>query len=231
MADGFHQILRIIPDPASLAAAELELGSLRSQMPKVMLGAINKALTHVRSIMAQHLANTINVKRNNILKRIKQRFASTKVGYGEGRLTIMSRRIGAINFGAKDRRPKKLRGSREPGSGKGVTFQLYKHGAITQLRHAFIAKGQVGGVGSERDTTRGNLQVFQRTKRGPLAKSGWAKRFEIKSVKGLSLETVYRQKPEMDKLTTGNIQASLDKHIKSQVQRILATRGKANAEA
>lgn len=205
------ETIEIRPDPAAVRAAEQELGALASHMPEVLRTSINKAVRDTASLVTTILFNEVNVQRNNIRKRITEEKATKTKLFGK--VKILNRPIGLINFGARDTRKGKQRGSRKPGSGRGVIARFYRSGAETRLRHAFIATGKSG-----------NRHVWLRDKAfgEKAARSGYSKRFPMSVVQGLSLARVFYDKPEFDRLTQLNIAAKLNQYIPSQVKYVLS---------
>lgn len=216
---------RITINDRQMAALQRELKDFRGGLGKAIAGGVNKTLAKGRTFIVGQMKEKLNVRPRLIAAspagkpRITVRKATERrLG---GSIWILNRPIGLINFGAKDTRPKKLRGSRKPGSGGGVLAQIYRDGSKQVYPHAFIAKGR-----------NNNQHVFQRAEKpvvgrdelyvkGSKSSPG---RYPIGIYRGVSLFKVYNENPRITKAVIDFMQADLGKQLLSQVDRILARR-------
>jgi hypothetical protein len=124
---GSTPLLRIDIPPTEIARLRREMGEKPQQVRAAVAAAINRALSFGRTRVANELRELVTAKRGNILRRLDITKATRDSM--EGRLTILGRRIGLINF--------RTRVSRVDG----VRVQIMQGGKVHHFRHAFAGVG------------------------------------------------------------------------------------------
>jgi hypothetical protein len=203
--------LRVRFSEASMRQAEADLVGVANGMPKAIAGAINKVLGKAKTSTVNELTNLLTAKRGNILGRVKihrqDRATPQKL---DGRVSILQRRIGLVNFKHTEKRKKRGWGTKK--SGTGVTVQIYKSGGTLSNPNAFLAVGKKDQAGG-----KGNKHIFEREGRfGPRPA-----RFPIIRLNGVSLMTEFENRKDMQGRVRARIATEMDKELASQVNRLL----------
>lgn len=203
-------------DPRQVERARVELAGISNGLNKALSGAINKVLTKGRTEAVNGLASVLNISKRNIRysrwtdkkgeREERVYLIKSAPDKLEGFIRILARPLGLINYKFKEVR-KKRKGRKYGTSypGEGIFASVYK-GKPFRLKHAFVAMGK-----------QGIEHIFERRKAG----GRYAARTPIKSVKGPSLLTVYREHPELHAQVEKRITEELGKELDSQIDRFL----------
>jgi hypothetical protein len=119
-----------------------ELGEMPGAVDRAVVSAVNKTLSQGRTIIVDRLFALLNVKRGEIRKRVTvPHNGKATRDKPEGKIKIGKSRMGLINFGAKDTRTRKGKGSfGTAAAGRGVDVQVYRQGESANFPRAFIAR-------------------------------------------------------------------------------------------
>jgi hypothetical protein len=199
-----------------------ELTGFKNGVGRVVSGAINKLLPKGRTEVVNSLVSILAVKRSAITHfplsdadgpgaKKRERISLVKANPTklEGKITVLTRRIGLINFEVKEKRKKRGRKYGTSLPGEGVTVRVYRGGPQQHFPHSFIAYG-----------AHNNRHIFLRRHAG--GKVGTrAGRFPLDRRQGPSLLTVYKNHPEIDTRVQDRLDHELQKELDSQLNRIL----------
>lgn len=198
-----------------------ELTGFRNGVGRVVSGAINKLLPKGRTEVVDGLVSVLNIKRSAALyfpkddedpkakRRERISLVKSTPTKLEGKITVLTRPIGLINFNPKEKRKKKRRKYGTSLPGEGVTVQVYRGGGTQHFKHSFIAVG-----------ANNNRHIFVRRYAG--GKVGtYRGQYPLDRRQGPSLLTVYKKHPEIDTRVQDRLDADLQKELDSQLNRIL----------
>lgn len=215
---GYAPAITIRPDPAQIVKVANELRDIKNGVARAMAPAINKTLGKAQTTLITGLTDLLTAKRGNIVgkgatKRI--RIIKATPDHLTGRIQILQRPIGLINFQVKDTRGKK-RGFNKKGSGGGVIAQLRKDEPPIVLPNAFIAVGL-----SDNKHVFARFGVKRRQGKAHFAPNVGRLAQPIRSFKGLSLHEVWKDSPRLRGQVQGRIDSEFPKDVSSQVDRLL----------
>lgn len=174
-------------------------------LKRALSAAINKTLAKTRTLLLRKMTQRFTIKQKNLRRRTYLTKASpTRLS---GKVRMMGREIGLINFAHREDRRKTGWGT--AASGTGVHAQIIR-GTKRQFRHSFIVEGNYG-----------NVHVVERVERGG-AVGTHEGRFPIQTVFSQRLNKLYDESPipaEMNAFVPGD----LDKQLSSQMDRFFFT--------
>jgi hypothetical protein len=197
-------------DPDLLKALEARLAGIKNGMRDATRTAINNSLRSGRAEVVRGIYTAVTVKRSNIRRGTGIDPARRGDPNPAGRIKVLGREIGLINFEHREKPDETGWGT--SASGEGVFYKVYRDDEQEQLRHAFVATGN-----------NDNEHIFEREIRGGAVGTREG-RFPLKRHQGVSLLDVYEDRPQLQANAVARIRELFATNLTRKVEFLIKKR-------